>query len=185
MEATEEAKLLEALRTPSEREGAFRRMVVLTQERLYAHLRRMVTDHATTDDLMQQTYIKAWQNIDKFRGDSQLYTWLYRIATNEALAHFRKQKRRAETELDPTYHAQQRTNAATESLDPEAIEAHLAAALATLPERQRAVFSLKYFEQKPYKEIAKILDVSEGALKASYHHAVKKIEAYVNNEAFS
>lgn len=154
------------------------------QGELYRVIRRLVKSHSDTDDLLQQTFVKAWNAIGKFRGDSALGTWLHRIATNEALSHLRRTQRHRHTSLDdeaemPLDHRPEMAATTVQGLDAEAILAKLEAALDTLPDRQRVVFQYRYYDEKPYEEIAEILGVTVGALKASYHHAAKKIEVFL------
>lgn len=163
------------LRQNPTRESAFETLVRTYQEKLYGHLRRMTGNHPDADDALQNTFIKVWKNIEKFRGDSALYSWLYRIATNEAIALIEKRKkgfRQLPAESSGL-------TASTEGPSGDAIEAKLKAALLTLPEKQRQVFDLKYFEEMKYETIAEITGTSVGALKASYFHAVKKLEAFL------
>ena len=151
------------------------------QERLYWQIRRIVHTHADTDDALQNTFINAFKSLPKFRGESGLYTWLYRIATNEALGIRRKQSRRPAT-LNLEEEAQERVMSrlsADPFFDGTAAEKLLYAAIDGLPERQGQVFRLRYFDEMPYREMSELLGLSTGALKASYHHAVKKIEQYV------
>ena len=161
-----------------EREQAFRELVSSYKERLYWHIRRMVLDHDDTDDCLQNTFVKVWQSLDRFRGESQLYTWLYRIATNECLTFLaRQQTRGGHLDLEA---------AARLSTDPwfdgDQLQRSLHKAIAKLPPKQKAVFNLRYFEEMPYEKIAQVLETSEGALKASYHHAYEKIKAWVKEE---
>mgnify|MGYP006266340867 CR=1 FL=1 len=176
MVAIQEQALLAQLRDPAQRSAAFGQLVHVHQRMLYYHIRRMVLDHADADDVLQNTLLKAWRNLDSFRGDSALRTWLYRIATNEALTHLRQQQRRAYSDVKDLQDDARYSHGPSGDPDGEAIQRKLLAAIATLPDRQRAVFNLRYFDELPYAEIARILGVTEGSLKASYHHAVKKIE---------
>lgn len=143
---------------------------------MYWHIRKMVLDHDDAHDVLQNTFIKVWKALPKFRGDSKLYTWLYRIATNESLNHLRSQKK---TMADTDEIAYKLTGDAY--FDGDEIQAKLYEAIATLPEKQKAVFNLKYFEEMKYEEMSDVLETSVGALKASYHHAVNKIKAYLTD----
>jgi len=152
------------------------------QEKVYWVIRRMVIDHESSDDIAQETFVKVWKNLDKFKGESKLYTWIYRIATNEALTHLRKKKRRfflpigdLENELISTLEADTYYNG-------DEIQLKLQRAILTLPEKQRLVFNMKYFEELKFREIAEVLEVTIGNLKAQYHHAVKKIEKYLKED---
>ncbi|WP_417612903.1 RNA polymerase sigma factor [Owenweeksia hongkongensis] len=159
---------------------AFDKIVKVYSERLYWHVRRMVHSHDDADDVLQNTYIKVWRNIASYRGDSKLYTWLYRIATNEALNHIRQQKRlyKVGDDVDTENQASLSGDA---YFDGEAAEAKLHLAIQGLPDKQRAVFNLKYFEEMKYEEMSEVLETSVGALKASYHHAVQKVKYYLEN----
>ena len=157
------------------REEAFRLLVRSYQERLYWHIRRMVLDADDADDCLQNTFLKAWRSLENFRGDAQLYTWLYRIATNETLSFLSRQQTRGEyagleaadrLPSDPWF-------------DGDQVQTALHQAIAKLPPKQKAVFLLRYFEEMPYEKIAPVLETSEGALKASYHHASEKVKAWM------
>jgi len=142
----------------------------------------MVHIHADADDVLQNTFIKVWQNLDSYRGDSKLYTWLYRIATNEALTHIRKQKRMHVVDSGDERNDNVASASGDVFFDETAAEAKLHEAIQSLPEKQRAVFNLKYFEEMKYEEISEVMDTSVGALKASYHHAVQKIKKHLANK---
>lgn len=154
-------------------------MVQLYQERLYWHIRQLVKQHADADEVLQTTFIKAYKGIHNFRGEAQLYTWLHRIATNESLSFLKKQQRRATLNIDEPESSTARSLEAEAYLDMDRAQQLLAAALESLPEKQRQVFMLRYYDELSYKEIEQLLETSVGALKASYHHAAKKIEAYI------
>ncbi|MDG1573468.1 RNA polymerase sigma factor [Robiginitalea sp. M366] len=176
---TSEADFIAALRDPAQRDLAFRRLVETYQERLYWHIRRIVLSHDDTDDVLQNTFIKVFKHIGQFKGDSQLYSWLYRIATNEALSFLRKRSRmQGFDEAEMQEYMVSRLEA-DPYFDGDAAQRQLQQALARLPEKQRLVFNMKYFEEMKYDDISEVLDTSVGALKASYHHAVKKIEQYL------
>lgn len=152
------------------------------KERLYWHIRKIVLSHDDADDVLQNTFIKVYKNIDSFKGDSKIYSWMYRIATNEALSFLSKKAK--EQNLDISDYQQQLTS----NLDSDywfegsEIEIILQKAIAQLPQQQQLVFNMKYFDNLKYQEISAILNVSIGGLKASYHHAVKKIEAFIKNQ---
>lgn len=161
-----------------ERDKAFRALVASYKERLYWHIRRMVLDHDDTDDCLQNTFVKVWQSLDRFRGDAQLFTWLYRIATNESLTFLsRQQTRGGHLELEA---------ACRLSTDPwfdgDQLQLALHRSIAKLPPKQKAVFNLRYFDEMPYEKIAQVLETSEGSLKASYHHAYEKVKAWMKEE---
>jgi RNA polymerase sigma-70 factor (ECF subfamily) len=176
-----EKELLGLLAEEETMEYGFRVLVNTYGDRLYEHILRMVNNREDTDDVLQNTLVKVYRGFSSFQGNSRLYTWLYRIATNEALSHLARQKRRflilpKRTE-DQAYLLDNKI--AEPEMEGSYIQHQLQSAIALLPPKQRAVFSLRYFEEKSYQEMAVIFDTSVGALKASYHHAVKKIEAYL------
>ena len=177
----EEQQLLLQLQKHETREQAFRHLVSIYQKRLYLHIRSMVFNHEDTDDVLQNTFIKVYQNIHSFKGESQLFSWMYRIATNEALTHLKKQSRLKKLSLSE-YNETQIDNLKADSLfDGDEAYLKLQKAVANLPEKQQLVFKMRYFEELDYKSIAEILGTSVGGLKASYHHAVKKIELYLES----
>ncbi len=167
--------LLNKLLDNRSRDAAFSELIKRYQEPLYRHVRRLTGNHPDADDALQNTFIKAWRHIESFKAESAIYTWLYRIAANEAIAIIRSRKPDGDHE-DVLYN---RPAANCDGPNGDEIAGKLMAALETLPERQRQVFDLKYFEEMQYDEIAAITGTSIGALKASYFHAVKKIEAFL------
>ena len=174
-DASAEQVLVAALLDPKQRAGAFPQLLDRYQDRLHAHLTRLLGNADDAADCVQETFIKVWNKLDAFEGRSKLYTWIYRIGTNEALSLLRSRKRKATLALDdPELHAVEPR--AVQELDGEAIQKALQRAMEGLPERQRQVFVLRYEEEMPYTEMAELLDLSTGALKASYHHAVRKVE---------
>ncbi len=176
-----EERILELLNQKDKSKVAFELIVSTFSERLYWHIRRMVTHHEDADDVLQNTFIKIWKNIASFRGDSKLYTWLYRIASNEALDHIRKNKKLQMVGADGENVAYD--NASGDIyFDGEMAEAKLHRGIAALPEKQRLVFNLKYFEEMKYEDMADITGTSVGALKASYSLAVGKIKEYVSRD---
>jgi len=175
-------ELLKLFRDPSSRNLAFSELVNLYQERLYWHIRRIVIDHDDADDVLQNTFIKAFRNLENFREDSQIYTWLYRIATNESISFLKSKKRNIFVSLDDVSHALSSKLEADPQLSGDAIQLKLQKAILTLPTKQRMVFNMKYFEEMKYEDMAEVTGTSVGALKASYHHAVKKIEAYMKQQ---
>lgn len=176
-----EVKILELLDSQTTFEQGFHLLVQHYKERLYWHIRRMVTHHADSDDVLQNTFIKVYKGLPKFKRQSKLYTWLYRIATNEALTFLKK--RRHSYSIHDEDLALSRKLKADEYFEGDRAQRILQEALSILPDKQRLVFNMRYFEEMPYKDISAIVDTSVGALKASYHHAVKKIEAYVRDNA--
>lgn len=161
------------------KDAAFTQIVRKYQERLYWHIRRMVVNHDDANDILQNVFIKVWKNLGEFREESNLFTWLYRIGTNEALTWIDQQKKRAAVSLSGDEDIFAERLVAQKDFDPGKIEWKLQQAIHTLPDKQKLVFNLRYYDEMPYEEMAGILGTSVGALKASYHHAVKKVEAFV------
>ncbi|HET6254109.1 MAG TPA: sigma-70 family RNA polymerase sigma factor [Puia sp.] len=177
----QDTELLLQFRDPATREKAFTAIIRKYQEKLYWHIRRMVVEHEDANDVLQNVFIRVWNGLDNFREDSQLYTWLYRIATNECLSFLEQQKRKSSASLDEMESGLSNKVIADKYFDPNKLEWKLQLAIQQLPEKQRVVFTLRYYDEMPYEEMSRVLDTSEGALKASYHHAVKKIEDYILN----
>lgn len=164
---------------PHTQEEAFNALVKKYQERIYWHVRRMVINHEDADDVVQNTFVKVWRNLENFRSDSKLYTWMYRIATNECITFLNKKKKRNNVSLDHEDSAYLKESLASATyFDGEKAHRRLQEAILTLPDKQRLVFNMKYFEDLKYTDMSDILDTSVGALKASYHLAVKKIEKF-------
>lgn len=174
-EEISDSQLLEQFRVESTRNMAFHMLVNKYQKRIYWQVRRIIIDHDDANDVVQNTFIKVWKNLENFKESSQLYTWLYRIATNESLT-FLKQKRA------PLYVPFENVERGlSRKMDDnyfkgDEIEKKLQKAILTLPEKQRIVFNMRYYDEMPYEQMSEVLETSVGALKASYHHAVKKIE---------
>jgi len=177
----QDTELLFQFRNPETKEKAFTAIIQKYQEKLYWHIRRMVVEHEDANDVLQNVFIRVWNGLENFREDSQLYTWLYRIATNECLSYLEQQKRKSTAALDETESGLSNKIVADKYFDPNKLEWKLQLAIQQLPEKQRVVFTLRYYDEMPYEEMSRVLDTSEGALKASYHHAVKKIEDYILN----
>jgi RNA polymerase sigma-70 factor (ECF subfamily) len=152
------------------------------KERLYWHIRKILINHEDTDDVLQNTFIKAWKGLSNFREDSNLFTWLYRIATNEALSFLRQKKRVGFLPWSGVEKNLAETLESDEYFNGDALQIKLQKAILNLPEKQRIVFNMKYFDEMKYEEISDILGTSVGALKATYHHAVKKIEISMNKD---
>jgi RNA polymerase sigma-70 factor (ECF subfamily) len=178
----EEEQLVIELQTASSREKAFRELMTLYKERLYWHIRKIVISHDDSDDVLQNTFIKVYKNIDKFKGDSKLYSWMYRIATNEAITHLNKNAKRYNMSSEEMQTKAVNNLTSDVYFEGDAIQLKLQQAIATLPQKQQLVFNMKYFEDMKYKDMADILETSEGALKASYHLATKKIEAFLTQD---
>lgn len=158
-------------------------MLVRTyQQRVYWLVRKMVIDHDDADDLTQEIFIKVHKSVDNFRGDSQLFTWIYRIATNECLSYLSRKKRRFFLPIEDVGQQLASSLDTSPHISGDDIQKKLQKALLTLPDKQRLVFNLKYFEEMPYEEMAEVTKTSVGALKASFHHAVKKIEDFLAND---
>ncbi len=177
----DDKELLLLFRQPENREKAYTAIIRKYQEKLYWHIRRMVVDHEDANDVLQNMFIKVWKGLDNFREDSQLYTWLYRIATNESLTFLEQQKKRASVSISDEESGLSEKIKADEHFDANKLEWKLQLAIQQLPEKQRMVFNLRYYDEMPYEEMSRVLETSEGALKASYHHAVKKIEDFILN----
>lgn len=178
---TSDSELLFQFRNPDTRERAYTAIIKKYQEKLYWHIRRIVVDHDDTNDVLQNVFIRVWNGLENFREDSQLYTWLYRIATNECLTFLEKEKKRASVSLSDVESGLSEKVKADKDFDATKLEWKLQVAIQQLPEKQRVVFTLRYYDEMPYEEMSRVLETSEGALKASYHHAVKKIEDYILN----
>ena len=177
----DDKELLFQFRVPATKERAFNAIIKKYQEKLYWHTRRMVVDHDDANDVLQNVFIKVWNALENFREDSQLYTWFYRITTNECLTFLEQQKKRNTVSLEEVATALSNKVKAEQGFDANQLEWRLQLAIQQLPEKQRIVFNLRYYDEMPYEEMSRVLETSEGALKASYHHAAKKIEAFIKN----
>lgn len=161
-------------------EEAFNGIVNTYSERLYWHVRRFLCNHEDTNDLLQDIYIKVWTALPTFRGESQVFTWLWRIATNEVLNYLRKQKFKAMVSLDSSMDILRKKIDDDPYFNGNELQRELHKAIQKLPEKQRVVFNMRYFDELKYEEISEITDTSVGALKASYHHAYNKIKEELN-----
>lgn len=177
----DDSELLRDFRQPETKERAFTAIIKKYQEKIYWHIRRMVVDHDDANDVLQNMMIKVWKALDNFREDSQLYTWLYRIATNESLTFLEQRKKRTAVSLSDVESNLSDKVAADRDFDASKLEWKLQLAIQQLPDKQKVVFNLRYYDEMPYEEMSRVLETSEGALKASYHHAVKKIEEFIKN----
>ncbi len=175
-------QLVADLQTPQTREQAFRELMSLYKERLYWHIRKIVYSHDDADDVLQNTFIKVYRSIDGFKGQSKLYSWLYRIATNEAITHLNRNAKRMHLSSEEYQNHAVNSLTADTYFDGDEIQLKLQKAVATLPQKQQLVFNMKYFDDMKYKDMSEVLETSEGALKASYHLAVKKIESYLTQD---
>ncbi|AUC80997.1 RNA polymerase sigma factor [Lacinutrix sp. Bg11-31] len=179
---TTETELISQLQAKGNKDAAFRELVAQYKERLYWHIRNILKSHDDADDALQNTFIKVYRSIDGFKGESKLYSWLYRIATNEAITLINKNAKRLQITNQEAQDLAINNMESDVYFEGDAIQLKLQKAIATLPEKQQMVFNMKYFQDIKYKEMSKILDTSEGALKASYHIATKKVEAYLIND---
>jgi RNA polymerase sigma-70 factor (ECF subfamily) len=177
----EDKDLLAKIRDPETRNYGFNMLVRTYQQRVYSHVRKMVIDHDDADDMTQEVFIKVHKYIDGFREDSQLFTWIYRIATNECLTFLQRKKRRFFLPIADVAGELSAKLDTQPGLSGDEIQLKLQKALLTLPDKQRLVFNMKYFEELSYEQMSEITNTSVGALKASYHHAVKKIEEFISN----
>jgi RNA polymerase sigma factor (sigma-70 family) len=177
-----DTELLTLIQNPLTRELGFRQLIEMYQKKVYAVIRKMVIIHEDADDITQITFIKAFKNIDKFQGNASLFTWLYRIATNESLNFLAKKKKKFFFSIDDHEAVMKNYVDSAPLIDGEEIERKLQKAILNLPDKQRLVFNLRYYEDLSYDEISKITDTSVGSLKASYHHAVKKLENELRTE---
>ena len=175
----DDQQILESLKDPSTRELAFRHLISKYKERLYWHIRKIVLNHDDADDVLQNSLIKIWNGIDSFRAESSMFTWLYRIATNESITFLNQRKRMAMPGLSDGNEFLVDNLESDTYFDGDEWQMLLQKAIALLPDKQRIVFNMKYFEEIKYEDMSKILNTSVGALKASYHHAVRKVEEYV------
>ncbi|MEO6347313.1 MAG: RNA polymerase sigma factor [Aquaticitalea sp.] len=177
-----ESELVNRLKIEETKEQAFKELLSRYKERLYWHIRNIVKSHDDTDDVLQNTFIKIYKNIHGFKGESKLYSWMYRIATNEALTYLNQNAKRNH-QTNEAFQQQAISNLEADVyFEGDAIQIKLQQAIILLPYKQQLVFNMKYFEDLKYREMSEILETSEGALKASYHIAVKKIEEYLTKD---
>lgn len=177
----ENIELIQRLRDPATCREAFGEVIKIYTEPLYWQIRRMVQSHDDANDLLQNTFLKAWSSIENFRGEARLSTWLYKIAINESITFLDKERRRLNISIDDQEAALARTIEADQDFDGDELQRKLRCAVASLPEKQRLIFNMKYFDDMKYEDISNILGTSIGALKASYHLAVKKIENFFSD----
>jgi RNA polymerase sigma factor (sigma-70 family) len=175
----EDSEILRKFQDEKTRNEAFNLLLKKYQQKIYWHIRRMVIDHDDADDIVQDTFIKVWKNLPGFRSDAQLYTWMYRIATNECITFLNKKKAKNNIPLDDVAYELADTLADSSYFNGDQAQAKLQQAILTLPEKQRLVFNMKYYDDMKYEEMSDVLGTSVGALKASFHLAVKKIEAFL------
>jgi RNA polymerase sigma factor (sigma-70 family) len=175
----DDAEILSKFQDEKTRNEAFNLLLKKYQQKIYWHIRRMVIDHDDADDIAQDVFVKVWKNLPGFRADAQLYTWMYRIATNECITFLNKKKAKNNVSLDDVDSTLGDTLAASSYFDGDKAQRKLQEAILTLPDKQRLVFNMKYYEDMKYEEISDVVGTSVGALKASFHLAVKKIEAFL------
>lgn len=178
----EEEVLIERLKDPLTREASYRELISTHKQRLYWHIRKIVLNHEDADDVLQNTFIKVFRHIEGFNGDSKLYSWMYRIATNESISFLNKKAKHLHVDMKTLQEQGVDNLRADVYFDGDEIQLKLQKAIISLPQKQQLVFNMKYFDDLKYEEISEILGTSVGALKASYHHARKKIELFLLNE---
>ncbi|MAL61203.1 MAG: RNA polymerase subunit sigma-70 [Flavobacteriaceae bacterium] len=178
----EEQSLVTALKSQDLREKAFRELITTYKERLYWHIRKIVLNHDDADDVLQNTFIKVFRNIDKFQGESKLYTWMYRIATNESITFINKKAKKLQVTSEEVQQAALSNLKEDVYFEGNEIQLKLQRAITSLPQKQQLVFNMKYFDDITYEELSTILDTSVGGLKSSYHIAVKKITTFLEND---
>lgn len=181
MKTLEDEVILELFRDESTRNSSLGHLISKYQQRLYWHIRKIVISHDDSDDVLQNTFIKIWKGLENFKGESKLYTWIYRIATNEALSLLRQKQRSQTTSIHPIEYELSKNLESDTYFTGDEIQLKLQQAILTLPEKQRLVFNMRYYDETPYEEMSQILETSVGALKASYHIAAKKIEDFLVN----
>lgn len=181
MAQVDDKVILELFRDEKSRNTALSHLISKYQQRLYWHIRKIVIDHDDSDDVLQNTFIKIWKGLENFKEDSQLYTWIYRIATNEALTLLRQKQRMNTSSIHPIEYELSKNLESDNYFTGDEIQLKLQQAILTLPEKQRIVFNMRYYDETPYEEMSQILETSVGALKASYHIAAKKIEEILVN----
>lgn len=177
----DEQLLVQQLKNPETLEIAFRKLMSLYKERLYWHIRKIVLSHDDSDDVLQNTFIKVFKNIHTFNEKSKLYSWMYRIATNEAITFINKKAKTQNVDLSELQYKITGNLSNDPYYNGDIIQQKLQKAIVTLPQKQQLVFNMKYFDDMKYEEMSEVLETSVGALKASYHHAVKKIESYLKS----
>jgi RNA polymerase sigma-70 factor (ECF subfamily) len=175
---TSDEQILGLMRNPVTLERGFRLLMDAYQDRLYWQVRRMVTDHDDANDVLQNAMVKVFRSITQFEGKSGIYTWMYRIVTNEAITFLNQRKRRSATSIDDANINLANRLHADSYFDGDEAQIRLQQALQTLPERQKEVFNLRYYEEMSYEEMSQLLNTTVGSLKASFHHAVKKVEQF-------
>ena len=176
----QENQFINALKNPDTQETAFNKLLSDYKERLYWHVRKIVIDHNDANDVLQNTFLKVFENINKFKQNSSIYTWMFRIATNESLDFINKKAKKLGVSNEEWIAEKSNNLESDPYFNGGEMEFKLQKAISRLPEKQRIVFNMRYFEEMKYEKISEILGTSKGGLKASYHHAVKKIKTYIN-----
>jgi RNA polymerase sigma factor (sigma-70 family) len=179
MAIIDDSVILSLFRDEKTRNTALGHLISKYQQRLYWHIRKIVIGHDDSDDVLQNTFIKVWKGLESFKEESQLYTWMYRIATNEALTHLRQKQKMAISSIHPIEYQLSKSLESDNYFTGDEIQLKLQQAILTLPEKQRIVFNMRYYDETPYEQMSEILETSVGALKASYHIAAKKIEEFL------
>jgi len=174
-----ESTLIEQLKNPLTQDQAFRSLMTQYKERLYWHIRKIVISHDDADDVLQNTFVKIYRNINNFKAESKLYSWMYRIATNESITFINKRAKQNHVDVSEMQYQLAENLEADVHFDGDEMQLQLQKAVATLPQKQQLVFNMKYFDDMKYNDMSEILETSVGSLKASYHHAVKKIEKFL------
>ena len=182
MKPFSEDEIIAKLRDPNTRRDAFTQIVEMYSEKLYWLIRKMVLSHDDANDILQNTFLKAWTNLDSFRGDAKIFTWIYKIAVNENITFLNRQRTMNNVSLDDADVFMLERLSGDEYFDGDALQLKLEEAILKLPEKQRIVFLMKYNEEMKYEDMSEILGTSVGALKASYHHAIKKIETFLTQD---
>lgn len=177
----EDKQILALFRQESSRNEALSQLITRYQQRIYWHVRKIVISHDDSDDVLQNTFIKIWKGLENFKEESSLYTWIYRIATNEAISFLRQKQSRNTTSIHSIEYELSRNLESDNYFTGDEIQLRLQQAILTLPEKQRIVFNMRYYDEMPYEQMSDILETSVGALKASYHIAAKKIEQLLVN----
>lgn len=182
-------EIIDLFHTDSGKERAFTQLIEKYQQKVYWHIRRIVVEHDDANDVMQNTFLKVWKGLQNFRADAQLFTWLYRIATNECINHINSKKKHAYISFegddngdDESFSPSAYVKGESNPMDGDNIQERLKRAIEGLPEKQRMVFCMRYYDEMPYEQMSEVLGTSVGALKASYHHAAQKIEKYILGE---
>ncbi len=181
MAKIEDKLILELFRVDETRNTALSHLIEKYQQRLYWHIRKIIIDHDDSDDVLQNTFIKIWKGLANFKEESQLYTWIYRIATNEALTFLKQKQKMQVSSIHPIEYQLSKNLESDNYFTGDEIQLKLQQAILTLPEKQRIVFNMRYYDETPYEQMSEILETSVGALKASYHIAAKKIEDILVN----